>query len=105
MTRGIPTYVWTFLALVAGLAAGGLFPGPLTPVAAATSALIGWIVAVVPLLILAALSPAIATLVRRGLAGRFGRSGRPLVRLHLDRRRVHRPRGLRRHLPHPSQHR
>ena len=71
MTRRIPTYVWTFLALVAGLSAGGLLPGPLAPVAAATSTLIGWIVAVVPLLILAALSPAIATLVRRGLAGRF----------------------------------
>ena len=69
--RGIPTYVWTFLALAAGLAAGGLFPGPLAPVADATSTLISWIVAVVPLLILAALSPAIATLVRRGLAGRF----------------------------------
>ena len=69
--RRIPTYVWTFLALVAGLAAGGFFPGPLAPVADATSTLIGWVVAVVPLLILAALSPAIATLVRRGLAGRF----------------------------------
>ena len=69
--RGIPTYVWTFLALAAGLIAGGLFPGPLAPVAAATSTLISWVVAIVPLLILAALSPAIATLVRRGLAGRF----------------------------------
>ena len=63
--------MWTFLALVAGLTAGGVFPGPLAPVANATSTLIGWVVAVVPLLILAALSPAIATLVRRGLAGRF----------------------------------
>ena len=71
MKRRIPTYVWTFLALVAGLAAGGFFPGPLAPVADATSTLIGWVVAVVPVLILAALSPAIATLVRRGLAGRF----------------------------------
>ena len=71
MTRRIPAYVWTFLALVAGLAAGGLLPGPLAPVAGATSTLIAWIVAIVPLLILAALSPAIATLVRRGLAGRF----------------------------------
>ena len=70
-TRRIPTYVWTFLALVAGLAAGGLFPGPLAPVADGTSTLIAWVVAIVPLLILAALSPAIATLVRRGLAGRF----------------------------------
>ncbi len=67
----IPTYVWTFLALAVGLAAGGFFPGPLEPVADATSVLISWIVAVVPLLILATLSPAIATLVRRGLAGRF----------------------------------
>jgi Na+/H+-dicarboxylate symporter len=54
-----------------GLAAGGFFPVPLHPVANATSSLIAWIVSVVPLLILAALSPAIATLVRRGLAGRF----------------------------------
>ncbi|WP_419861733.1 cation:dicarboxylate symporter family transporter [Candidatus Palauibacter sp.] len=69
--RSVPTYVWTLLALVAGLAAGGLFPGPLAPVADATATLIAWVVAVVPLLILAALSPAIATLVRRGLAGRF----------------------------------
>ena len=63
--------MWTFLALVVGLAGGGLLPGPLAPVADATSTLIAWVVAVVPLLILAALSPAIATLVRRGLAGRF----------------------------------
>ena len=69
--RKIPTYVWTFLALALGLAAGGFLPGPLEPVADATSVLISWIVAVVPLLILATLSPAIATLVRRGLAGRF----------------------------------
>ena len=69
--RRIPTYVWTLLALVTGLAAGGLFPAPLEPVADATSTLISWVVVVVPLLILAALSPAIATLVRRGLAGRF----------------------------------
>ena len=69
--RRIPGYVWTATALVAGLAAGGLFPGSLAPVARATATLIEWIVAIVPLLILAALSPAIATLVRRGLAGRF----------------------------------
>ena len=69
--RQIPTYVWTFLALAVGLAAGGFFPGPLEPVSDATSVLISWIVAVVPVLILATLSPAIATLVRRGLAGRF----------------------------------
>ena len=69
--RGIPTYVWTFVALVVGLAAGGFLPGPLAVVANVTSTLIAWIVAVVPVLILAALSPAIATLVRRGLAGRF----------------------------------
>lgn len=54
-----------------GLAAGGLFPELLAPVAEATGALIRFIVAVVPVLILAALSPAVATLVRRGLAGRF----------------------------------
>jgi Na+/H+-dicarboxylate symporter len=69
--RRIPSYVWTFLALLAGLGLGGGFPDFLTPVADATSLLIRWVVAIVPLLILAALSPAIATLVRRGLGGRF----------------------------------
>ncbi|NNM04581.1 MAG: cation:dicarboxylase symporter family transporter [Gemmatimonadetes bacterium] len=70
----IPSYVWTFLALAFGLTLGGFFPGPFEPVAAGTSLLIRGVVAVVPLLILAALSPAIATLVRRGLAGRFAGS-------------------------------
>jgi Na+/H+-dicarboxylate symporter len=70
----IPSYVWTFIALLVGLIFGGVFPGPLTPVADGTSLLIRGVVAVVPLLILAALSPAIATLVRRGLAGRFAGS-------------------------------
>lgn len=69
--RKIPKYAWTFLALVAGLAAGGLRPDLLAPVAEATGAVIRIIVALVPLLILVALSPAVATLVRRGLAGRF----------------------------------
>jgi Na+/H+-dicarboxylate symporter len=69
--RTIPGYVWTLFALVVGLALGGLMPGQLEPVADATSGIIRLIVAVVPLLILAALSPAVATLVRRGLAGRF----------------------------------
>lgn len=69
--REVPNYVWTFLALLSGLAAGGLLPGLLAPVAQATGALIRFIVAVVPIFILVALSPAVATLVRRGLAGRF----------------------------------
>ena len=67
----VPTYVWTFAALMIGLAAGGFFPVPLRPVANATAGLIAGVVSIVPVLILAALSPAIATLVRRGLAGRF----------------------------------
>lgn len=67
----IPAYLWTVLALLLGLGLGGALPGPLEPVADATGLLIRAIVAVVPLLILAALSPAIATLARRGLAGRF----------------------------------
>ena len=69
-----PPYVWTFLALVVGLGLGGFFPRPFESVADATSLLIRGVVAVVPLLILAALSPAIATLARRGRAGRFAGS-------------------------------
>jgi Na+/H+-dicarboxylate symporter len=67
----IPKYAWTFIALVIGLAAGGLMPDLLAPVASATGTLIRFVVMLVPVLILAALSPAVATLVRRGLAGRF----------------------------------
>jgi Na+/H+-dicarboxylate symporter len=67
----LPNYVWTLLALVLGLILGGLFPGHLELVASATSTLIPLVVALVPLLILLALSPAVAKLVRRGLAGRF----------------------------------
>lgn len=59
------------MALVAGVVLGGSAPELLSPVATGTSALIRAVVAVVPVLILAALSPAVATLVRRGLAGRF----------------------------------
>ena len=69
--RSVPAYVWTFLALVVGVSLGGLAPEGLAPVARGTTTLIRWIVALVPVLILVALSPAIATLVRRGLAGRF----------------------------------
>jgi Na+/H+-dicarboxylate symporter len=69
--RDVPTYIWTLLSLVLGIVLGGSFPEALGPVARGTSGLIRLIVAVVPLLILVALSPAVATLVRRGLAGRF----------------------------------
>ena len=69
--RSIPTYVWTLSALIAGMGLGGAFPDTLAPVATATGTLIRVIVALVPVLILGALSPAIATLLRRGLAGRF----------------------------------
>ena len=72
--RRVPSYVWTFIALIVGIGLGGWLPGPLKPVADATALLIRGIVAIVPILILAALSPAIATLVRRGLAGRFAAS-------------------------------
>jgi len=72
--RSVPSYVWTVVALAVGLFLGGRWPGPLAPVAAATAWLIGVIVALVPILILMALSPAVATLVRRGLGGRFAGS-------------------------------
>jgi Na+/H+-dicarboxylate symporter len=76
MSRGmslghVPSYVWAFLALVAGIVSGGLAPRALTPVANGTRDVLSWVVLVAPLLIVFALSPAIATLVRRGFAGRF----------------------------------
>jgi Na+/H+-dicarboxylate symporter len=70
----VPIYVWTFLALVVGILSGGAYPEGLEPVATGTAWFIRIIVAVVPFLIFVALSPAIATLARRGLAGRFAGS-------------------------------
>jgi Na+/H+-dicarboxylate symporter len=72
--RRIPAYILTFASLVFGILLGGLFAEALYPVARGTGLLIRAIVALVPLLIVVALSPAIATLVRRGLAGRFAGS-------------------------------
>jgi Na+/H+-dicarboxylate symporter len=68
---GVPAYVWSFLALTTGVTLGGLFPEALAFVAAGTRAVLSVLVATAPILIVGALSPAIATLVRRGLAGRF----------------------------------
>lgn len=67
----VPAYIWGFLALIAGIAAGGLMPVLLTPIANGTRTVLSWFVLVAPVLIVGALSPAIATLIRRGLAGRF----------------------------------
>lgn len=72
--RRIPAYILTLASLVFGILLGGLFAEALYPVARGTGFLIRVIVALVPLLIVVALSPAIATLVRRGLAGRFAGS-------------------------------
>jgi Na+/H+-dicarboxylate symporter len=69
--RTIPSYVWGFVVLLAGISAGGLFPGALSPVAAGTRSVLAVLVQVAPFLIVGALSPSIASLVRRGLAGRF----------------------------------
>ena len=72
--RRIPAYILTLASLVFGILLGGLFAEAFYPVARGTGFLIRVIVALVPLLIVVALSPAIATLVRRGLAGRFAGS-------------------------------
>jgi len=74
MLDRIPGYVWTFVALVSGILLGGFFPEALNPVASGTKAFIRFIVAIVPILIFCALAPAIATLARRGLAGKFASS-------------------------------
>jgi Na+/H+-dicarboxylate symporter len=72
--RAVPVYFWTFSSLVSGIALGGFFPEAFTSIAAGTTAVVKFVVAIVPLLIFAALSPAFATLVRRGLAGKFAAS-------------------------------
>ena len=72
--RSVPTYLWTLLALVLGIALGGFFPGAFAAVASGTTTVIRFFVSLVPVLIFAALSPACATLVKRGLAGKFAGS-------------------------------
>lgn len=69
--RRVPAYIWAFSALVGGIGAGGLLPELLTPVANGTRTALSFVVLIAPALVVGALSPAIASLVRRGLAGRF----------------------------------
>jgi hypothetical protein len=69
--RRLPAYVWTLTALLGGIAAGGAAPHAFTPVAVGTRTVLSWLVRGAPFLIVGALSPALATLVRRQLAGRF----------------------------------
>jgi len=72
--RAIPVYFWTFSALVLGITLGGFFPAAFASIAAGTTAVVKFVVSIVPILIFAALSPAFATLVKRGLAGKFAAS-------------------------------
>ncbi|MFC1476895.1 cation:dicarboxylate symporter family transporter [candidate division KSB1 bacterium] len=66
--------MWTFSALVLGIVLGGFFPETFEIIASGTTAVIQFFIKLVPLLIFAALSPACATLVKRGLAGKFAAS-------------------------------
>ncbi|MCP4728400.1 MAG: dicarboxylate/amino acid:cation symporter [bacterium] len=74
LLKSVPGYVWTFTALILGISFGGMYSEMLTPVANGTTAVIKAVITVVPILIFAALSPAVATLVKRGLAGKFASS-------------------------------
>lgn len=69
--RGLPSFVWTLFALSIGILLGGLFPQTLATLARATTWFIQVVIKLVPILIFAALSPAVAKLVRRGRAGKF----------------------------------
>jgi Na+/H+-dicarboxylate symporter len=66
--------VWTLLALASGIVLGGYFPGNFESLAEGTNGVVTFVVTYVPILIFAALSPAFATLVKRGLAGKFAAS-------------------------------
>ena len=62
------------MALVIGIVLGGFLPEAFALIASGTTAIIKFFVSLVPILIFAALSPACATLVKRGLAGKFATS-------------------------------
>ncbi|MCP4726891.1 MAG: dicarboxylate/amino acid:cation symporter [bacterium] len=73
--KSIPAYFWTLLALILGIILGGFFPeGLFSAIASGTTSAIRFVVKLVPILIFAALAPSCATLVKRGLAGRFATS-------------------------------
>lgn len=67
----VPSYVWAFIALTGGIVLGGTNQGALEPVARGTRIALSFVVQLAPLLIVAAVSPAVAKLVRRGLAGKL----------------------------------
>ena len=74
MIKKIPSYVWTFVTLIFGILIGGIFPETLDPIASGTRLFINLIIKIVPILIFLALSPAVAALIKRGLAGKFAGS-------------------------------
>ena len=64
-------YIWTLLSLATGLILGGMFPGSLAPVAKGTEKALELFIAIVPLLIVFALGPAISKLAVMGKGGRL----------------------------------
>lgn len=71
MIKKIPQYIWTLISLIIGISLGGFFPTELEFVANGTSTFLNGFIAVVPLLIFFALSPAIASLVKNGKGGKL----------------------------------
>ncbi|MCM4168427.1 Serine/threonine transporter SstT [Arenibacter antarcticus] len=69
--KKVPQYIWTLLGLIMGVLLGGFFPTELAFVGKGVSVFLNGFIAIVPLLIFFALSPAIASLVKKGKGGKL----------------------------------
>ncbi len=69
--KNIPQYIWTLLGLILGVLLGGFFPKDLAFVGVGVSSFLNGFITIVPLLIFFALSPAIASLVKKGKGGKL----------------------------------
>ncbi len=92
LTKRIPTYVWAIVLLIGGLIFGGQFPNLAAPIVNGTELSLKRVITpfVIPVLIILALCPSIASLIERGKSGRFAASGCRLVCIDLDNCRTRR---------------
>lgn len=69
--RRVPGSLWSLLALGLGVALGTFYPEHLLFIAHGVNGAIGWIAAAMPYIIFFTLTPAIASMLDRGSAGKF----------------------------------
>lgn len=74
MNKSVPHHLWTIAALAAGIVVGGTWPAATAAISTVGISILRVLTTITPVLIFCALSPAVAVLTKRGLAGRFALS-------------------------------